>query len=30
MSDVETRLNALELKVRELQDMAAIRRLHWA
>ncbi|GAA0268078.1 hypothetical protein GCM10009127_04800 [Alteraurantiacibacter aestuarii] len=30
MSDVEARLGALELRVRELEDMAAIRRLHWA
>lgn len=30
MSDTETRLNALENRVRELEDTAAIRRLHWA
>jgi hypothetical protein len=30
MSDVETRLAALENKVGELEDVNAIRRLHWA
>jgi hypothetical protein len=30
MSDVETRLAALEHKVGELEDINAIRRLHWA
>jgi hypothetical protein len=30
MSDTESRLAALEKRVTELEDMAAIRRLHWA